>query len=97
LRMPTEGPRMSLEQFCSAFDLSDSVKAALEQQDVHGPEDLDQLPFELYRKPEEEDGLGLKIGSAVRLRKAMVAWKQGHGSWEEADAADRRSRGVEME
>lgn len=87
---------MTLEEFCLAFELPEAVTSALREQEIDGPDVLSQFPFELYRQPQSQDGLNLKMGPAYRLKKAVIAWKQGYTSKAEADqgrASDGRADG----
>lgn len=92
LHKPGKGPKMSLEEFCSSYELPESVRIALQAEEIDGPDILSGLPFRSYRLPSDQDGLGLKMGAAFRLKEAMLAWKQGFTSrtnWEAQESSSR--------
>lgn len=72
-----EGPELSLSFFVSIYKLGDSVAEALEREEVVSPADINHLDYEAYIRDVDLKGLGLRLGSAQRLARAMVAWRKG--------------------
>lgn len=68
---------MLLYSFVSTYRLGTLVAEALEREDAAGPADIGHLDYDAYICDVGEKGLGLKIGSAQRLRRAMTAWRKG--------------------
>jgi hypothetical protein len=71
---------MDVERFCSEYQLPDSVKKALNEQDFDGPRTLLSLPIDLFTEPSDKKGLGLRIGAAIRLKNALISWVKGESS-----------------
>lgn len=84
---------MTIEEFYLAFELPEAVLETLRGQQIDAPDVLSTFPFELYRRPEDEDGCNLKDGPAYRLKKAVIAWIQGHSWKAEADRAAEAQEG----
>lgn len=72
-----EGPQMSLATFISTYDLGELVAEALKREDAASPADINHLDYDAYICDVNAKGLGLKLGSAHRLRRAITAWRKG--------------------
>lgn len=79
---------MSLTQFCDAFGIIESVRVALEGQEIQGPQMLSDFHPKLYRKSLDDEGLNLTLGGSKNLWAAVKAWKAGYATIEEAESVD---------
>jgi hypothetical protein len=77
LRQEPRGVDGGLNAFCAAYNLSDKVRNVLNEQDIDRPRTILSIPGELYMKAKEENGLGLTLGLAIRLKKAILDWAKG--------------------
>lgn len=68
---------MEFDTFCRINQLPDSVKAALTEQDFDGPQTLVSSPTDLYTQGTDKKGHSMKVGAAIRLKNASIAWVQG--------------------
>lgn len=50
---------------------------ALHREEAASPADINQLSYKDYIRSENEKGLGLKLGTAQRLARAIAAWRKG--------------------
>jgi hypothetical protein len=77
LRQGSKGGKMSLDDFCTTFDLPSTVKDALKAEEIDGPQTLASLSMASYTQPISKQGLNLKVGAAIRLKNAMLQWAKG--------------------
>lgn len=77
LKQEPLGDPMNVDEFCTAFSLSTSIKDVMTELEVNSPDIQRSIPFELYMEPKNKHGFALKVGAAVKLKKAMIAWVQG--------------------
>lgn len=71
---------MDLEEFCTSYSLPESVRSVLEELEIDGPKTLRSIPGELYTRAKDDNGLGLKLGAAIRLKTAIFSWVKGEGA-----------------
>lgn len=63
------GPRLTLDEFCARFTLSDDIKKKLTEKKITGPHALRFISDE-----ELQTKLGLEIGELADLRDAQEQW-----------------------
>ncbi|KAJ9095214.1 hypothetical protein QFC20_006690 [Naganishia adeliensis] len=88
LRTPSRGRRMTLDEFCVAYDITPSVKSVLVGQEIAEPHDLSDFSNKLYSKHVDEEGLGLTLGGSKNLWAAIKAWKAGYDCIAQAQATE---------
>lgn len=72
-----EGPEMDIDSFGGVYNLQPSILEALKREEALSPADINHLTYDDYIKDIDKKGLGLKLGTAQRLVRAMKAWRDG--------------------
>lgn len=76
---PSEGPDMAIEVFIITYGLGEDVSGSLQAAGIESPVEINHLSYDDYlASMEGGKGLGMRMGPARRLQRAMTAWRLGN-------------------